>query len=428
MVRHIVRQRRNARAIRGRYGRNFDNMRAAALMGRAGLAWLANRRRQQRGTWFRTPFYDPQRKFTDSRNAFRPGGPSLHYKPPPRMALAKDRRFLSKKEKEDLHRYHVKFPVTEHMKVILGNQTAPASADTPLGPQWTRSTEVAVDSVTNEYTNVAGFVVALTKLRGTDQLPAGQGNVAANTAGPTSSNYGFNNLLWDIKSDSSQMNGCAHNYTLTGVRAHIDTDYLIAGFRGSITIGGMQQSCDQRVYMQIVRKFDLPSSVEHIPSTDFKELVNGQMLPNNQHWSLLWKKSFVLKGRAAGSARISQEHVKFDLPVNYMRSKTKKISTAASNTLYGQQLSYAYKNTEEMYNQCYLVITTRPLTAINQEAINAYGAAVGGVTSIHPAVTQGGGRMAPKIGIKGWVKTDYRFRNPRVAPGATAGSAPSEDD
>ena len=110
----------------------------------------------------------------------------------------------------------------------------------------------------------------------------------------------------------------------------------------------------------------------------------------------MYKKSFTLKGRATGSARISQKYVKFNLPLNYKRSKTKKISTAAAASSYGTQLGYAYEDSEEMYNTLYLVITSRALNTVAQEAVDT----LSGSTT-HPDVQDGGGRMNPRIGIKG---------------------------
>ena len=164
------------------------------------------------------------------------------------------------------------------------------------------------------------------------------------------------------------MEGLDHNYVCTGLRAQTDSDYLVSGVSGGFSIGGMQQSTDQRVYVQIVRRFNAPSQIDDISSDDMKELVNAQQLPNNQHWVQLYKKSFTIKGRAAGSAKIPTEYCSFDLPLNFMRSKTKKISTAASATKYGIQLDYAFENSEQMYNTMYLVITSRALNVTTQEA------------------------------------------------------------
>ena len=148
-----------------------------------------------------------------------------------------------------------------------------------------------------------------------------------------------------------------------------------------------------------------------------KELVNSQSKPNNQHWVQLYRKSFILKGRATGSAKISTRHVSFDLPLNFKRSKTKKISTAASATKYGTQLDYAFENSEQMYNSLFLVVTSRALNVTTQEAVDTLNTTS---NTTHPDVEDGGGRMNPYIGIKGYVQTFYRYRNSRVEPGLTA--------
>ena len=213
------------------------------------------------------------------------------------------------------------------------------------------------------------------------------------------------------------MVGEAYNYICTGLRSQADADYLVSGVRGGFSIDGMQQSTDQKVYCQIVRAFNAPHNVDDISEDHFKELVNAQSLPNNQHWQQIWRHSFVLKGRATGSARISQKYVKFNLPLNYKRSKTKKISTASSATLYGTQLGYAYENSEEMYNTLYLVITSRALNTVAQEAVDT----LSGSTT-HPDLQDGGGRMYPRIGIKGYAQTFYKYRNSQVKPASTSES------
>lgn len=360
-------------------------------------------------------------------------GASMTYRKPPRVKLAKQRKRLTKNERKKLNRYYVKFPHAASIKVILGNQTPNTDASTPLGPQWTRATGINATTLQatsgaseTAVTGLCGFVVRLTSDKG---VRVGQGAFAADTSGPSAGNYNSNNLLWTIKPDSSGMVGEAHNYQCSGLRAMTDANYLVSGIKGSFRIGGMQQSCDQKVYIQIVRRFDKPSTIGSIEVSDFKELVNAQSLPNNQHFVQLYRKSFIIKGRGSGSARIPTHSVNFDLPLNYMRSKTKKISTAASATNYGTQLDYAYENSEEMYNTLYLVITSRSLNTLAQEATDTRpDTAVSGSYVTHPSTGDGGGRMAPRIGIQGHVTTMYRYRNMRQAPGATTGSPPSEEE
>lgn len=399
----------------------YRQIRAGAQIAR----WAYNRRYAQRawhyGGQFAKQAYDWYNKPGVDARRSHPLGASIHYKKPPRTKLVKGYNKLSKKEKAKLYRQRVKFPISASVKVIMGNQTPPGGTSSPLAAQWTRSTSVATPTGADAAINLCGFVVALTKQT---NLKVGQDNIAANTSGPSSGSYAMNNLLYSIKSDSSQMNGEAHNYICTGLRAQSDSDYLVAGVRGSITIGGMQQSTDQRVYCQIVRAFNAPHQVDVIDENYMKELVNAQSLPNNQHWQQLWRHSFVLKGRATGSARISQKNVNFNLPLNYKRSKTKKVSTAASQVTYGTQLGYAYENTEEMYNTLYLVITSRALNTTAQEAIDTLNTTT---NSTHPDVEDGGGRMNPKIGIKGYVQTFYKYRNSQVAPGSTLESGSDED-
>lgn len=405
--------RRNAQIVAQRAGARrqltYRQIRAGAQIAR----WMYRQRYPHRvlhtvGQYGRQA-YDYMTRPAGRRN--HPLGASIHYKKPPRTKLVKGWGKLTKKEKSKIYRERVKFPISASVKVILGNQTAPTSTSQPLGAQWTRATGVDLPSGASAPTNLCGFVVPLTKLA---NLKVGQDNIGAGTGGPNSDgDYPQNNLLWSIKSDSSQMIGEAHNYICTGLRAQTDADYLVSGVAGGITIGGMQQSCDQRVYCQIVRKFNAPAPVSHISSDDFKELVNAQSLPNNQHWQQLWTYSFTLKGRATGSARISTQYVKFNLPLNYKRSKTKKISTASSQTTYGTQLGYAYKDSEEMYNTLYLVITSRSLNTVAQEAVDTLNTTT---NTTHPDVEPGGGRMNPRIGIKGYVQTFYKYRNSQVQP------------
>lgn len=396
-----------------------DRHHAAALIGRAGLAYLARRGVRN---WSIPGFFPSSfRSSTSSGGSKRHLGPSMHYRKPPRVRLAKNRRNWKKGDLKKLRRYQIKFPIQASVKVMLGNQVTAAGTSLPLGPQWTRNTTVAKDTGTLANLRLCGFVVPLTKL--TD-LKVGQGNFAASTAGPsgTPASYTQNNLMFQIKSDGSQMEGVDHNYICTGLRAQTDSDYLVSGVKGSFTIGGMQQSTDQKVYIQIVRRFNAPSAIDNIPSDDMKELVNAQSCPNNQHWVQLYRKSFVLKGRAAGSAKIAQRHVSFDLPLNYKRSKTKKISTASSADKYGTQLEYAFENTEECYNTMYLVITSRALNVTTQEAVDDLTS-----TKASPGTDSGGGRMDPHIGIRGYVQTMYRYRNSRVEPGVTADSIAEHD-
>lgn len=396
-----------ARLARGARGRQ-DRARSAAVIGRAGLGWLARRGMRN---------WAPQGFFRQARaSAFggsqRHLGPSMTYRKPPRVRLAKNRRNWKKGDLKKLRRYQIKFPIQASVKVILGNQAASTGSSIPLGPQWTRTTTVAKDAGAAANLRLCGFVVPLTKLH---NVKVGQGTFAADASAPSSGRYSAQNLLWDIASDGSQMGGLAHNYQCTGLRAQTDADYLVSGVKGSFTIGGMQQSTDQKVYIQVVRRFDSPLAVDTVTAEDFKELVNAQTLPNNQHWVQLYRKSFILKGRAAGSAKISTRHVSFDLPLNFKRSKTKKVSTAASATKYGTQLDYAYENQEEMYNTLFLVITSKALNITGQEAIDYIT-----TNKSNPAVEDGGGRMDPKIGIKGHVTTMYRYRNSQVNPGATS--------
>lgn len=408
------------RQVLTHYGRRHLQPHHIAAAGRlaVGLARHGRRRmvpfiRRAYQDYWATPTY---RSFSSATNMGRTK-PSLTYRKPPRVRLAKNRRNWKKGDLKKLRRYQIKFPIQASVKVILGSQAASSGASIPLGPQYTRSTTVAKDAGAAANLRLCAFVVPLTKLSG---LRVGQGNFAfSETAPNTDGNYTQNNLLFSVKSDGTQMLGLDHNYVCTGLRAQSDSDYLVSGLKGSFTIGGMQQSGDQRVYIQIVRRFDQPLNVDTIASTDFKELVNSQSKPNNQHWVQLYRKSFVLKGRASGSARISQRHVKFDLPLNFKRSKTKKISTAAGATLYGTQLDYAFENSEQMYNSLFLVITSRALNTTNQEAIDLLNT-TNNVT--HPDVADGGGRMDPKIGIRGYVQTMYRYRNSRVEPGLTTDS------
>ena len=339
-------------------------------------------------------------------------GATMQYRKPPRVRLAKNRKNYKKGDLKKLRRYQIKFPISASVKVILGEQATVTDSSLPLGPQWTRSTTVAKDTGAAANLRLCGFVVPLTKLH---NVKVGQGTFAADSSAPSAGRYTQQNLLFDVASDGAQMGGLAHNYVCTGLRAQTDADYLVSGVKGSFTIGGMQQSTDQKVYIQIVRRFDKPLAVDSVTAEDMKELVNSQSLPNNQHWVQLYRKSFVLKGRAAGSAKISTKHCSFDLPLNFKRSKTKKISTAASATKYGTQLEYAYENTSEMYNTLFLVITSRALNITGQEACDDLIS-----TKATPGVDDGGGRMDPKIGIKGHVTTLYRYRNSQVEPGASA--------
>ena len=390
-------------------GLSIQQIRAARAIGR----WAMANRRNLYGMGGQGLGY--------AREAFRhwynqpkpnPSGATIHYRKPPRKTLVKGYKKLTKKEKQKLYRMRTKFPISATVKVILGSQTPPAGASSSLGAQWTRATGINLPTGADANVNLCGFVVPLTKLTG---LRVGQGNFAASTESPSAGVYSANNLLWSINTNNTKMNGEAHNYVCTGLRAQTDSDYLVAGVSGAFTIGGMQQSTDQRVFIQIVRAFNAPHSVDTISEDHFKELVNGQFLPNNQHWTQLYKKSFTLKGRATGSARISQKYVKFNLPLNYKRSKTKKISTAAAASSYGTQLGYAYEDSEEMYNTLYLVITSRALNTVAQEAVDT----LSGSTT-HPDVQDGGGRMNPRIGIKGHVQTHYKYRNSQVKPGNTA--------
>jgi hypothetical protein len=336
-------------------------------------------------------------------------GPSMPYRKPPRVRLAKQRSKMKKGDLKKLQRYQIKFPIQASVRVILGNQAASTGSSIPLGPQWTRSTTVAKDTGAAANLRLCGFVVPLTKLH---NVKVGQGTFTADSSAPSAGRYTQQNLLFDIASDGGQMGGLAHNYQCTGLRAQTDADYLVSGVKGSFSIGGMQQSTDQKVYVQVVRRFDRPLAVDSVTAEDMKELVNTQAAPNNQHWVQLYRKSFILKGRAAGSAKISTRHVSFDLPLNFKRSKTKKVSTAASATKYGTQLDYAFENSEEMYNTLFLVITSRALNITGQEACDDLIA-----TKATPGVDDGGGRMDPKIGIKGYVQTMYRYRNSQVEPG-----------
>lgn len=351
--------------------------------------------------------------------AYRPRGATIVYKKPPRERLVKGWSKLTKKDKAKLYRERIKFPISASVKVILGNQTPPANASSPLGAQWTRATGINLPTGADANVNLCGYVVPLTKQHG---LKVGQGNMPASTESPSAGVYSADNLLWSINTNNTKMNGEAHNYVCTGLRAQSDADYLVAGVRGGFTIGGMQQSTDQRVYCQIVRAFNAPHAVDTISEDHFKELVNAQSLPNNQHWQCLWRYSCTLKGRATGSARVSTKYISFNLPLNYKRSKTKKVSTASSATGYGTQLGYAYENSEEMYNTLYLVITSRALNTSAQEAVDT----LSGSTT-HPDVQDGGGRMNPRIGIKGYVQTFYKYRNSQVKPGNTASSSDDEE-
>lgn len=354
-----------------------------------------------------------------ARRTSHPTGATIHYRKPPRTKLVKGYKKLTKKEKKKLYRERVKFPISASVKVILGSQTPPANASAPLAAEWTRATGINLPTGADANINLCGFVVPLTKLHG---LKVGQGNFAADTSSPSAGVYSADNLLWSINTNNTKMNAEAHNYICTGLRAQSDSDYLVAGVRGGFTIGGMQQSTDQRIYIQIVRAFNAPHAVDTISEDHFKELVNAQALPNNQHWQCLWKKSFTLKGRATGSAKVSTRYCSFNLPLNYKRSKTKKISTAASATGYGTQLGYAYENSEEMYNTLFMVITSRALNTTAQEAVDT----LSGSTT-HPDVQDGGGRMNPRIGIKGYVQTFYKYRNSQVKPGNTSASDSEEE-
>lgn len=389
---------------------------AAAGRLAVGLARQGRRRivpmvRRAWDDYWATPTYQPRHRTYSSKS---PLGPSMTYRKPPRVRLAKDRRRMKKGDLQKLRRYQIKYPIPASVKVILGNQDAPSGSSVPLGPQWTRSTTVAIDTGAAANLRLCGFVVPLTKLH---NVKVGQHNFAADASAPSAGRYTAQNLLFDIASDGTQMGGLAHNYQCTGLRAQSDADYLVAGVKGSFTIGGMQQSTDQKVYVQICRRFNAPLAVDSVTAEDMKELVNAQSIPNNQHWTQLYRKSFILKGRATGSAKISTKHIKFDLPMNYKRSKTKKVSTAASATKYGTQLDYAYENQEEMYNTLFLVITSRALNITGQEAVDTTNTTT---NTAHPDVETGGGRMDPKIGIKGHVTTMYRYRNSQVAPGSSS--------
>ena len=354
------------------------------------------------------------------RRSSHPLGATIHYRKPPRTRHVKAYKKLNKKEKKKLYRERVKFPISASVKVILGNQTPPANVSAPLAAQWTRATGVNLPTGADANVNLCGFVVPLTKMHG---LKVGQGNMPASTESPSAGVYSADNLLWTINTNNTKMQGEAHNYICTGLRAQSDADYLVSGVRGGFTIGGMQQSTDQRIYCQIVRAFNAPHAVDTISEDHFKELVNAQSLPNNQHWQQLWRTSFTIQGRATGSSKASTRSVKFNLPLNYKRSKTKKISTAASAAGYGTQLGYAYENSEEMYNTLYLVITSRALNTTAQEAVDT----LSGSTT-HPDVQDGGGRMNPRIGIKGYVQTFYKYRNSQVKPGNTASSSDDEEE
>jgi len=339
----------------------------------------------------------------------------ITYVKPPRVRLAKQRGRMRKGDLKKLRRMQVKFPIPASVKVILGESQSITSTSTPLGPQWTRGTTVAKPTGYAANTHLCGFVVPLTKLT---NLKVGQGNISINTAGPTGGYYTQDNLLFSIKSDSSQMIGEDHNYQCTGLRAQTDSDYLVSGVSGSIQLHGMQQSCDQVVTVGIYRVFNKPCEVDKIEEQHMKELVNAQTGPNNQSFTPLYITKRRFKGRGAGSARISTQRVKFDLPLNLKRSKTKKVSTAADATSYGTQLSYAYEQSGQMFNTLFMVITSRSLNTTNQEAIDDLTA-----SKATPGIDDGGGRMDPRIGIQGHVTTHYRYRNSQVEPGATSLSA-----
>lgn len=336
----------------------------------------------------------------------------ITYQKPPRVRLAKQRGKYKKGDLKKLRRMQVKFPIPASVKVILGESATAGGTSVPLGPQWTRGTTVSLPTGATANTHLCGFVVPLTKLT---NLKVGQGNFATNTAGPSSGFYTQDNLLYSIKADSSQMVGEDHNYQCTGLRAQTDSDYLISGVSGSISIGGMQQSCDQLVSIGIYRVFNKPCEVDKIEEQHMKELVNAQTGPNNQSFTPLYLKKMRLKGRGAGSARISTQRVKFDLPLNLKRSKTKKVSTAADATQYGTQLSYAYEQSGLMYNTLFMVITSKSLNTVAQEAVDDLTS-----TKASPGIDDGGGRMNPRIGIQGHVTTHYRYRNSQVEPGATS--------
>lgn len=346
----------------------------------------------------------------------------ITYQKPPRVRLAKQRGRYRKGDLKKLRRMQVKFPIPASVKVVLGESQTVGGTSNPLPPQWTRGTTVNLPTGYTANTRLCGFVVPLTKLT---NLKVGQGNIAANGAGPSSGYYTQDNLLYSIKQDSSQMIGEDHNYQCTGLRAQSDSDYLISGVKGNILIGGMQQSCDQSVTVGIYRVFNKPCEVDKIEEAHMKELVNAQTGPNNQTFTPLYLKRLRFKGRASGSARIATQRVKFDLPLNLKRSKTKKVSTAADETAYGTNIAYSYEQSGQMYNTLFMVITSRSLNTTAQEAVDDLTS-----TKASPGVDDGGGRMNPRIGIQGHVTTMYRYRNSQVEPGSTSLSAaqPFTDD
>jgi hypothetical protein len=401
------------------YIMNHPRVRARA-MGFGGDAWEYGRRAYDWATGPPTASQVKQAKSGFSKRGGYMSG-SIHYRKPPRFRTHKQKKHMKKADWTKLNRYRIKFPIFGSVKVILGNQGAPGSAAAALGPQWERST---LSQQTNDNTYLCGYLVKLTSLHG---VTVGQHNFAADTTGPSTGWYGVSNKLFDIKSDNTQMNACAHNIQCSGLPAQTDADYLVSSFDGDFTIGGCQQSGDQGVRVMICRRFDLPrSDTLGLEADAAKELMNSvNVQPNNQHWHIIYKKYFVLRGRGHGSARISQKRVKFSIPLNYKRSQTKRISTAAAATNYGTQQGYAFENSAEMYNDCYLVITSRALNrtdASDDVTANTPGSGVHNYAINAPSAwpsPSANQKLQAKINVKGYVRTGYRYRNSQVAVGST---------
>ena len=173
--------------------------------------------------------------------------------------------------------------------------------------------------------------------------------------------------------------------------------------------------CDQNLQLAIYRLDSLPEQPEGMSLNYMKELCASQRArPDRKHWSQpLLKKNIFIKGRAEGSARAGQRRCQGYIPLNLIRTPTKKVSVQTDHDV-GAQYGYAFKTDHSMlFNNLFMVITARALTSVIPGSVDH---TVGSTTilagdNLIPVAASGTTAAStfvniPRFTIKGWVRTD----------------------
>lgn len=337
------------------------------------------------------------------------------YTRPPRLSRPPKGKKARRNYNRRLRRQRLVFNRRFSTKTWLGTMAAPSSADDPLGPETER---VSTDPTNRDH--LACMVVKLTSLAST--TVGQQGFPAAATPTLTDGRYSEANRVWVNNSASDGFKGEAHNLQTTGLPPHgsgtatgTDSTYIIRGLAYNFTLGGAQVACDQNIQVAIYRLDSLPEQPEGMSLNYMKELCASQRArPNRKHWSQpLLKRNIFIKGRAEGSARAGQRRVQGYIPLNLIRTPTKKVSVQSDHDV-GAQYGYAFKTDHsQIYNNLFMVITSRALTTVVPGSVDQ---TVGSTTilagdTIIPVAASGATAAStfvnlPRFTIKGWVRTD----------------------